>query len=212
MKQSKKLSKFPNLIQGFTNQDEKWSGENIVLPEQVHGNDIALAGKEDIGKMIKGADGLVTLAEDVPIGVRTADCVPILFYEPVKKIAGAVHAGWRGTQAKISQKMIDKIMSLGGDPREVLVSIGPHICVNCYNIPSERARLFPKDAIGKRGGEFYLDLFLANLNQLKETGVDAENIEILPFCTYHDSGFSSFRKSKKEGTSLSEMLSFIRLK
>ncbi len=218
MKQSEKLLKFSDIVHGFGTRDEKWSEKDLVLSKQIHGSKIALVGKNDIGKMREGADGLITKESKVKIAVKTADCVPILFYEPVKKIVGVVHAGWRGTLDLIAEKMVQKIENLGGEAKNLVVAIGPHIGLCCYDIDKERAKTFeekfgtdPK-MISFLDDRPHLDLADVNFLTLLKAGVKKENLDVPPSCTSCQKDlFFSFRRSKKEGDEFGEMLSFIEL-
>jgi len=117
------LQKFKGLIQGIStrkfgdcrkNPQEflgtlKLDKKDLVLAQQVHGNKIRVVGDEDKSQVIAGVDGLITCTPGVILGVRTADCLPILFYEPEADIIGVCHAGWKGVLAGLPQKMIDMI-------------------------------------------------------------------------------------------------------
>lgn len=208
---SKLLSR-QGLNHGFTTKKEKASQpDSLVLAQQIHGDKIRLVDVRQRGKRIKGVDGLITKTRGLKIGVRTADCVPLLFYEPVKKIAGAIHAGWRGTQSQISAKMIKKIKKMGGLPEKVFVVMGPHICSACYTVPPSRAKQFSHTVVWQKEGRFHLDLARGNFEQLVEAGVRKENIEVLPYCTACQSNlFFSFRKNK--GKEDGEMLAVIGLR
>lgn len=217
MMQSKKLSRFSSIFHGFTTREEGdmrklKTSQNLkmFLANQVHGNTIAMVGEKDKSEVVKKTDGLLTSTPGVFLGIRTADCLPILFYEPKAKIVAAVHAGWKGTLAKITSKMVERIKSSGGNAKNIIVAIGPHICGFCYNIPEERVRLFDKKVIYKKDGKSHLDLGLANVGQLISVGIDEQNIEILPYCTVCQNNlFFSYRKNK--GTNYGEMLTIIGL-
>lgn len=233
---SRKLSQFKELIHGFTTKIEgdfsvKKFGqkmarakfcpeeERMVLLEQVHSNKVKLVTdlqSEDKITKFSGFDGLITQKKDITIGVRTADCVPILYYEPVIKIIGAVHAGWQGTLLRIAQKMVQEINKLGGNSNNIVAAIGPHIGLCCYNISSERAKLFKREfGEDARGvSDFYdgphLDLGFINILQLKEVGILNDNIDAPIYCTScNRERFFSYRRSNKEGDKFGEMLAMI---
>lgn len=179
MKQSKKLLKsellenYP-LIFGFTtklagnfrydNLDNlgklfKIDPKNIITMHQTHRDDI-----------------LSTKFKNKFLVVKIADCVPILFYDPVNKIVAVCHAGWRGTLLKVAQKTVSK---MGSDPKNIITVLGPHICSKCYDVPQERAQKF-KNYFNKNN-KFYLDLGRENIDLLKTSGVQI--IEDLNICT-----------------------------
>lgn len=183
----------------------------FILPEQVHADKIALVGKKNRGKVIKGVDGLITHEGEVVLGVTTADCLPILFYEPKEKIVAIVHAGWKGSLKGITLRMVKKIRELGGDPVEVIAAIGPHIKKCCYDIDKKRGLMFKKEfgrkVIIRRDDKSFLDLTKVNLSQLLESGIKEKNIETSLFCTHcNDSLFFSYRREKED---YGEMLSMI---
>lgn len=226
---SKKLAKFKNLIHGFTTKREGdfrkiraltkhnrrltqrqtivrlcakagYDG-NLIVPEQVHGNNVAVVSKKENSQSAKGVDGLLTQEKGLALGITTADCLPLLFYEPVSRIIAAVHAGWQGTLRRIGERTVQKISGLGGKVDRITVAIGPHIQKCCYDVDAKRATVFEKEfgnsVITRRDKKFFLDLAKANLNQLLARGVLEENIELLPFCTACDENFYSFRKDKE---------------
>lgn len=191
--------------------------ENLVLAEQVHGNKIKVVREADRGKTISGVDGLISDTPGVILGVRTADCLPILFFEPEVKAIGVCHAGWRGILGRLPQKMIDLMILKGALPEKILVAIAPHICQNCYPVDKIRAEKFtgefgqmPK-MIYFKNKKYYLSLLVPTIRQLIHSGIRTGNIfdsEICNACKNNE--FFSYRlnKSKDYG----EMLSVIGLK
>jgi YfiH family protein len=135
------------------------------------------------------ADGILTDKAGVTLFMRFADCVPILLYDPVKKVIGIVHAGWQGTVKKIAKAAVEKLMDCyGSNPETLLVGIGPSICQSCYEVGDEVhqafLRSFDKKAeqyFNKENDRYYLDLWGANLDVLKAAGV--QQIEVAAICT-----------------------------
>ena len=134
-------------------------GRDVALPypvlqmHQVHDVHVAVIDNPDItSDKLDGYDAMITNLPGFAIGVRTADCIPILLYDPVNKAAGAVHSGWRGTVAKILRNVISKMSSTyGTQPAELLAVIGPGICVDCFQVGEEVALNFKEagfDALG----------------------------------------------------------------
>lgn len=233
---SKKLSEFKEIVHGFTTREDgdfrlKNLGQintavlnclktkKLVLMKQEHTDKIKIVRSANLKKemtVFEGFDGLVTPQNNFVLGVRTADCCPILFYEPVAKIVGAAHAGWRGTSMEISKKMVEEIKSLGGQAENLIAVIGPHIGMCCHDINKERAILFEekfgKDILLISGIEKkpHLDLAYVNFKQLIQAGLKKENIEVPLFCTSCQKDlFFSFRRSRRENDEYGEMLSFI---
>lgn len=230
------LLKYPEVFHGFTGKKEgdcrptalKQKGviignlldlENLVLAEQVHGDKISQVKELSGDKIIMGVDGLLTSRRGISLGIHTADCLPILFWEPAVKIIGAIHAGWKGTLLGISQKMIKEIENIGGKVENTVAAIGPHIGMCCYDVDEERALLFEKkfgkdqQIISNFNDGFHLDLAYVNFLQLVEMGLKRENLDVPPSCTFCNSGeFFSFRRSKQKGDEYGEMLAIIGLK
>ena len=197
---SQKLAKYKEIKHGFTTKDDSTSlklrgARNLVLANQVHKDNIETVGIQDKNGLIVKTDGLITKDRGIVLGIRTADCVPILFYEPEAKIVAGIHAGWRGSVLGIAGKMIRQICQIGGISQNIICAIGPHICEKCYEVPKEREKLFQK----KYTQHGFLDLTAINIDQVLKEGVKDENIEVLPYCTFHQNElFYSYRKSGKE--------------
>lgn len=170
----------------------------IVTPRQTHTSNVAVVTSTD--QSFPDTDALITQRPDIAVGVRTADCVPILLHAPDIKAVAAVHAGWKGTAGKIAGNTIDKLISLGADPHLMHAAIGPCICGNCYNVSEDLIELFENIGLGasirrwtidyesgKRidDGSPRINLPEANRIIMREHGIDNNNIESTPFCTLH---------------------------
>jgi len=134
------------------------------------------------------ADALITDLPQMVLTILTADCVPILLYDPVTCAIGAVHAGWKGTRSEILPKTIAKMQEkYGSEPRDILVAIGPAIGQCCYEVGSEVAEHFVGYAGAVTGdkvtGKYQLDLKRINQLQAIESGVETKSIEVTPLCT-----------------------------
>lgn len=168
--------------------------KNTISMQQVHGTRIAHVDKDDIGKVIKSCDGLITNDPEVTLSIHVADCLPIFLYCPTTNSIGLVHAGWRGLEKEI----IGKAVALLG--KEVFVYIGPHICQKHYEIKNDVAEKFSKypKAIKKIKGRIYLDLAEVASEQLIKSGVKKENIQIDNKCTFEEKTLASFRRDKSK--------------
>ncbi|MBI5619580.1 peptidoglycan editing factor PgeF [Candidatus Gottesmanbacteria bacterium] len=182
------------------------STPHMYYAGQVHGNRVVSFRGDRIVEKADNADGLIVdCGSRAILGVFVADCVPILFVDPMKRLVGTVHAGWRGTLGGISTHAVSAMEKLGSDPSRLLVSVGPYIHVCCYDVPKERADKF-KDrfdseshvAVGKNG-KWFLDLGQANRLQLIAAGVAPQHIEKSEMCTSCNiDEFFSYRKDSKE--------------
>jgi YfiH family protein len=138
----------------------------------------------------KEGDALVTNDMDLSIGVRSADCVPILLLDTATRAVGAVHAGWRGTAARVVQRAIHKMASdFSSKPSDILAAIGPCVRPCCYEVGQEVLEqfeeLFPEwqNAAPKPNGNRDLNLAEANIRQMKAVAIPADQIMDSCLCT-----------------------------
>lgn len=193
------------------------SYKTIVIPEQIHSTNVSVFNSNlmDNVERISETDGVITEEKKSVLTIITADCSPIMFVEKQRGIVGISHQGWRGSVRRLGQKMIKKIIELGGKKENIFVAIGPSIGECCYNIDDERYYQFIEEFDGytdkifhRHQGKLHLNLSLLNYLQIKEIGISEKNIDHFPFCTSCDKKrFFSFRRDKKED--YGEMLSFI---
>lgn len=193
--------------------------------EQVHGAQVAaIEGNWPLGVLsgaasAAGADALVTGAPGVGLLVISADCVPVLLWDPVRRVVGTVHAGWRGTVAGIAGRAIAAMSGrFGCLPQNVRAGIGPAIGPCCYEVDGpvlEPLRAaFPEDwpeLVRMTGeGRGNLDLWEANRRQFVATGLVPDNIEVAGICTrcHHEEFFSE----RAEGRPLGRFGSVIALR
>ncbi|MFZ3063986.1 MAG: peptidoglycan editing factor PgeF [Nitrospirota bacterium] len=151
----------------------------------------------------EGADAHITDRQGVALGIVTADCVPVLLIDRKKRIVAAVHAGWRGTAKKILQKTVKKMSdSFGSKPEDMIAGIGPSIGKCCYEVDEKVIEPMKKEfdylnrfSIQKKEKKWHLDLQMINREQLIETGLMQDNINIVSLCTScHSDLFYSYRR------------------
>lgn len=157
-------------------------GVRLDLPIQTHTDHVAIV-KAD-AKEYPDTDALVSADPSIAVGVRTADCVPVMLYMPGLCVA-AVHAGWKGTRARIVARAIEEMGRLGGRCEEIRAFIGPAVCGECYEVSVDMARDFTESGFGACVNGRNLDLRAANCQQLLECGVPFENIVVSGECTRH---------------------------
>jgi YfiH family protein len=169
----------------------------LILAEQIHGKKIYFCQSNIESSIILGVDGLLSKTKNQILLIRTADCIPLLFYSPKEKIVGNLHVGRKG----LAKGIIEEVAKFFKNPKEVLVGIGPHIRKCCYEF-QERDYLEMKNwdkYFEKRNGKFYLDLTQILLDKLFALNFQKKNIEDLGFCTFcqKEKFFSARRGEKK---------------
>lgn len=193
--------------------------QQLVFPRQVHSDRIAVIDAPAKETEIAGTDALVTNRPGICICVQTADCVPVLIYDPRQRVIAAVHAGWRGTVSQIVTKTIHLMqLQFDSEPEDLIAGIGPSIHHHVYEVgqdvimavreqfPNYRELLKPSVHPGKA----CFDLWAANQTLMLNTGMKQENIEIMGLCSWsHESLFYSARR---EGALSGRMASGIMLK
>jgi YfiH family protein len=164
--------------------------ESVYDVWQVHGSEVICSNRpraKDVPH--QKADGILTSSPDVTLFMRFADCVPILLFDPVKKVAGIAHAGWQGTVRRIADVMVKKLKDdFGSSPQDVLAGIGPSIGPHHYEVGAEVVEKI-NYTFGERADEvlvhnhqrWHLDLWSANQILLQEAGL--RNIEVSRICT-----------------------------
>ncbi len=164
--------------------------ETVFDVWQVHGNDVINTERaRPAGEKHQPADGIVTNCRDVTLLMRFADCVPILFFDPVQKAIGLAHAGWQGTIKRVTQKTIQLMQKeFGSNAVDIIAGIGPSIGKDHYEVGKnvvdqvrENLSEMSKDVIHVQNGKTYFDLWQANRLLLEQMGVN--KIEIAGICT-----------------------------
>ncbi len=167
---------------------------DCALAEQVHGNGIEVVSSSGI---FPGVDGLVTSAAGVNLLIRTADCAAVMLFDPVKKVIGNFHAGWRGVHSNIIARGIELMHhTFGASPAHILAGVSPFIRECCYEVGSEFNDLFDGSYLENRNDRWYLNLWAAISDQLMQSGLVPQNISERPYCTRCSvENFPSFRKT-----------------
>lgn len=171
---------------------------SVVSAQQVHKDTVAVVANADAGKgadcyadALAETDALITAAPDVPLLLLYADCVPVLFFDPVQRVIAVAHAGWKGTIAQIAVKTLHSMQeNFGTRSDDCLVGIGPSIGPCCYEVdegvinPLRAGFRYWEEVIMKHGERrWMLNLWEINRRQLLENGVLAANIAVAEVCT-----------------------------
>ena len=197
--------------------------DRLVMPHQVHDTGVSQIGKtffmlsEEIRKQVlEGIDALITNLKHICIGVSTADCIPIIIYDPEHHAAGVVHSGWRGTVANITGRVVTSMqMAYQSKPELLKAVIGPGISLKNFEVGDEVYEAFadagyPMEQISQKQEKWHIDLFACCRLQLEATGIKAENIEESGICTYDN--VEDFFSARKLGIASGRILTGIVLK
>jgi len=171
---------------------------------QIHSDVVVHA---DAPGILGEGDGLIS--QEIPVGVKTADCLPILIADPRQRAFGAVHAGWRGTLAGVAARTVQLMQELYRTrPKDLLLAMGPCIAPCCFEVGPEVSiefrHLFPE--CKDMGSRTTIDLREANLRVLEQAGVERSQVDAPDFCTRCYPGFHSYRRDRERS---GRMLSFI---
>ena len=192
-----------NVLENFRRIGERFgkTPEDFVLSKQSHETKVLKVGTKDRGKGItkdrdyEGIDALITDEKGIILSCFSADCVPILFYDPIHKTVGACHSGWRGTKGKILQNVVEEMRKhFSSNPAEILIAIGPSICKEQYVVSEDLALSFLEDYpdLGEDTAspiqripkdKFQLDLWDLNRRIALNCGIKEEHISISGYCT-----------------------------
>ena len=154
--------------------------EKISWMKQIHSNVVKIATEE--GEMMD-CDGLITDKKELALMVLTADCVGVLFWDERNQVVAVAHFGREGTFSKIVKKVVTKMENdFGTEPKYLQVSLGPSIQKCCYEFEGD-----------------FLDLPKMIKEQLLESGVAENNIEISNICTKCNNNYFSYRRNQKTG-------------
>jgi len=197
---SPKLAALDWLRHGFGTRRAPLSQEGMASLKQIHS---AVSFIATHNALTGDGDALLAREPGVTASIRTADCYPILLADPgAAHAVAAIHAGWHGTDARIVQRVLERMQAeFGTRAGEVVAAIGPGIGACCYEVGEEVGRKFGMPGPGK------LDLAAANLRQLIEAGVDRRNIDVLGGCTKCDE--AQFHSWRRDAERAGRMISFI---
>lgn len=223
------------------------SVDHLVMPHQVHGVEVRqIAGEflsmpENVRKMIlEGVDAVMTNQNGICIGVSTADCIPVLLYDEEHHAVAAIHAGWRGTLARIVHKTVQEMtFAYHTNPKKLKAVIGPGISLECFEVGDEvyeqfEQAAFPMDEIAEQRPnsafaadaaererlaaegnveqplKWHINLPLCNEKILLHLGVEADNILNSAICTYKNS--DEYFSARKLGVESGRIYTAILLK
>ncbi|HSB10921.1 MAG TPA: peptidoglycan editing factor PgeF [Blastocatellia bacterium] len=165
-------------------------------------------------------DAMITRLPEVLLAVQTADCLPVLIGDTKSGAVAAIHAGWRGTAGRITERTVaDMMLSLGVNPRDCIAALGPAACAECYEVGDDVIERYKKEfgywrnllVNFKEDGKAHLDIRMANIQQLSFCGFTEDRIHVADYCTMHQNElFFSYRKEgKAQSSGVGRLLSVI---
>jgi polyphenol oxidase len=172
------------------------AADRFLYASQVHSGDVKVIDNDAVAEGVLShnprTDATITNLPGICLMVMVADCVPLLLFDPVKKVVAVIHAGWRGTVQHITSNTIKVMIDrFGSNPADILAGIGPSIGPCCYEV-GEEVKAVVHESFGTTEGYLvsqphsekpYFDLWYANQKQLIELGLKPENIETSQICT-----------------------------
>ncbi len=188
--------------------------EKLVFPGQTHSSCVRELTEHN-GDPISETDALVTSTPGLCICVQTADCVPILLFDPEEKVIAAIHAGWRGTVGKIVKVAVQKMKTnYHCQAKNILAAVGPSIGADIYEVGEEVAKAArisipnAEQTLRKNtSGKFHFNLWEANRQLLLESGLNKGNIEILGECSFGNC--QKYYSARRDGLETGRMVSGI---
>lgn len=205
----------PENFHDFISQVCECDPKKTVAAGQIHGNNVAVVLQGDAGKNIGGYDALLTAVPNLPLFVRTQDCVPIFLRDDGLRIVGIAHAGWKNILTGILTETLRAIReNFGIPPKNMLVSFGPSIKKCCFEIKDDvllRLNGQYDNCILRRDEKIYLDLGKILTLQALLGGVFHSNISEDPECTCHTKigdqwKYSSWRRDRGKNRNLGSVI------
>lgn len=196
----------------------------LVSVPQIHSDIIIPVCGDILGEGVfkethLAGDGYLITEQGQFAAIKTADCVPVLLYDPVRKICAAVHAGWRGTFSLIAKKAVEQMVANGTKPSDIRAAIGPAIGGECYEVGEDvyteaaKASADLAEAVftaRAEKGKYLCDLKKANRIILEKAGLCEEHIDICPLCTHCET--DTFYSHRASGGVRGTMMSVIGMK
>jgi YfiH family protein len=184
-----------------------FTGKRLILLKQEQKDGILLLKEpiETIPSLLE-YDAMITDAPDIILGIQTADCVPIFLVDQKRKVIAAVHAGRQGTALQLTRKVLKKMKdAFGCSPEDLIIALGPSIGPCCYEIDGKAFLPEWEPFSTPKGGErWMMDIAGINIAQMKDEGIEEEQIILVNLCTScHTDLFFSYRKEGQTGRQLS---------
>lgn len=189
------------IAKGFLTSE---STAKLITLKQIHSNICVEITKDNAISGIE-ADAMVTKEKNIAIGILTADCAPVLFFDPKKSIVGAAHAGWRGAVGGVIESTVKKMRECGSNPGNIVAAIGPCIGKNSYEIDDDFKRNFSGsgECFCLVNHRIHFDLPKFCRKRLLEAGIREANIEKIDVDTYANcNDYFSYRYARQNSSGI----------
>ncbi len=168
--------------------------QDLTFTQQTHTTNVVVLQEEDRGKTFPETDGLITNVPGICLVTSYADCVPLYFVDPKRKVIALSHSGWKGTVHKMGLVTVRKMSDVFGcDPGDIVAAIGPSICQDCYEVSADVVDQF-KEAFDEclwpdlftpgAYGKYQLNLWEANRQVFLEAGIRPDHLAVTNLCTH----------------------------
>ncbi len=187
--------------------------DRLIIPRQTHSTNVLTITSLPVeAESLEAVDALVTNVPGIAIGVNTADCVPVVLIDPINKVIGVAHAGWRGAVNGIVRATVEAMTSLGSSASDIQAAMGPSICVECFEVGEEVATFFNDSCVKREPGRKpHVSLHSHIASELMQCGLPPMNIT--PFdhalCTRHNS--DRYWSARALGISSGRVFTFVKL-
>ena len=183
-------------------------GKNTAFMRQIHSASVITVSEAGVYDSV---DGMLTNVPGLLLGVKTADCVPVLLYDPYSLAVGVVHCGWRSLVSKILENTLSLMEhEWNTKTEEVIFILGPSAGPCCYEVGEEVAARMRDSSLLNRSGKVYADLHAEIISRLDENGVNKANIESIRNCTVCNP--SLFYSHRRDGIVSGRMAGYIMLR
>ncbi len=192
--------------------------EEMVCPSQVHGDKIFVAEDRDRGRgiferstAIQDTDAVITSQTNLPIGILTADCLPVFIFDTEHRCGAVVHAGWKGIHKRLISKTVRRMTEeFDTSVSSLAVALGPAIRACCYAVGEDFLARFGSEFIEKRKNKLFFDMVRAVCSEFMSLNVEPGQIYDSRICTYcMGNEFFSFRR---EGNAAGRSMSVMEIK
>lgn len=202
----KTFSQFKGIQHGFYDAKESFFVQDVILMNQVHSTDVCVI--DSIPREPLSVDALVTKTVGLKLGVKTADCAPVLFADPVNGVIGAAHAGWKGAFQGILESCVLAMINQGAELKNIFAGIGPHLQKKSFEVSKNMLDLFPItqytffEILNDKILFDFHAYIVHRLNHIGLAGIDAVVID-----TYTDPNYLSYRRNPKNPARQISMIS-----